>query len=388
MESNHLISLGLFLFSMFAISYMLKGLKVPFIVSFMLFGLIGKGFFDRETVGYFFLFENMAIILLFFFLGLEYSFERLFGMTQVWKPGLVDFLLNFLPFSVVAYILTRDTIFSVFLSAALYPSSTAIVAKLLVDYRRLINPEADLLLGLLIFEDLICIILLSALVPVSLGSDLNPLTALISFLYLVVFFTFFYLFDRYGKLKVFPVIEILSKETVFIFFILGVLFLSVGFSKKVGISEVLVAFLLGVLVPENTNFYRAIERELGGLKELSLGIFFFFFTYKTSVEVEVSLLNLVLLFILAFVLKGLSTFLSGLLYGLSGRVSFRAALSFLSRGEFSLVFAAYYVPVQSYVFFVVLFTSILGSFSFVLSPWLVQKLFPRRKASKVPLQAP
>ncbi len=387
MESNHLIGLGLFLFSMFAISYVLKSLKVPFIVSFMLFGLVGRGFLDKEALEYFSPFESVAIILLFFFLGLEYSFERLSGMTQVWKPGIVDFLLNFFPILAVAYILTKDPILSVFLSAALYPSSTAIVAKLLVDYRRLINPEADLLLGLLIFEDLVCIILLSVLVPISLGSDLNPLALLRSFLYLIGFFTLFYLFDRFGKPKVLPAVERLSKETVFIFFILGLLFLSVGFSKKVGISEVLVAFLLGVLVPENTNFYRAIERELGGLKELSLGIFFFFFTYKTNVDIKVNLLNLVPLLILALFLKGSSTFLSGLLYGLSGRVSFRAALSFLSRGEFSLVFAAYYVPMQSYVFFVVLFTSILGSFSFVLSPWLVQKLFPR-KVSKAPPQAP
>ncbi len=84
------------------------------------------------------LLEHSAVAFLFFFIGLEYSFERLSGMRRIIKP---------------AFIFTRNFYFSVVAASALYPSSTAITVKLLSDYRRLALA--------LIFEDLVSIVLLS-----------------------------------------------------------------------------------------------------------------------------------------------------------------------------------------------------------------------------------
>ncbi len=157
-ESHKLIYSGIILLFMFSLAYSLSRLKVPHIVSFMLAGLLAKGFVPVEYSHTFALLEYSAIALLFFFIGLEYSFERLAGMLRVIKPGLIDFILNFFPILALAYLLSKDLILSLVLASALYPSSTAITVKLLMDYKRLIFPEADFMIGLVSLEDLISII--------------------------------------------------------------------------------------------------------------------------------------------------------------------------------------------------------------------------------------
>jgi Kef-type K+ transport systems, membrane components len=146
---------GLLFLSLFLSGFLLKFLKFPYILSFMLMGILGKYIFPEGIIDWVRFLESSAIIFLFFFIGLEYSFERLLGMAKIIKPGFIDFFVNSAPVFLLSYLITHDLMLSSLLAIALYPSSTSITAKLLVDYRRLINPEADLLIGILIFEDLI-----------------------------------------------------------------------------------------------------------------------------------------------------------------------------------------------------------------------------------------
>ncbi len=104
----------------------------------MLVGILGKWIFHEKIIDWLALLEHSEIAFLFFFIGLEYYFERLSGMRRIIKP---------------AFIFTRNFYFSVVAASALYPSSTAITVKLLSDYRRLALA--------LIFEDLVSIVLLS-----------------------------------------------------------------------------------------------------------------------------------------------------------------------------------------------------------------------------------
>ncbi len=146
--------------------------------------------------------------------------------------------------------------------------------------------------------------------------------------------------------------------------------------------------MLGVLVPEDSRVFKYIETSLTSLRELSMGIFFFFFTYKMQMESSEGLFIAFLLMLLVLTTKFASTFLASLAYGFDKRVALRASLSFLQRGEFSLIFASLYPPAKVVVFIVVLFTSILGSFNFVSAPKLTDFLFPKKRSSKAPPQAP
>jgi len=356
-----LIWIGALFSLLFLFAFSLKFFGFPYIFSFMLVGLIGKIVFQERVIDWLAFLEHSAIVFMFFFIGLEYSFERLGGMKRTIKPGLIDFLVNFVPIFALSYIFTRDLIFSSVIASALYPSSTAITAKLLSDYRRLVLPDAELLIGILIFEDLVSIILLSLLEGGLRFLSIIP-----------VLFGFYLLRGLVRKLM--GTLDKLSEDIIFPFFVVGVLLLLCGLGEKMGVSAALIAFLLGVMVPEESPTFRVIEERLLYLKELALGVFFFSFTYNTRVTFNQNFYLALALIFLSQITKLVSTYWGARIYGLSKKSSLRTSLSFLARGEFSLIFAGLLPDTQSLIFFVVLVTSFLGSLSFVYAPKIASYL--------------
>ena len=338
----------------------------------MLMGILGKYIFPEGIIDWVRFLESSAIIFLFFFIGLEYSFERLLGMARVIKPGFIDFFVNSAPVFFLSYLITRDLMLSSLLAIALYPSSTSITAKLLVDYRRLINPEADLLIGILIFEDLISVVFL-ALFSSALTGDFDGLNVLKGVLVMGVIIILFYLL-RNLAIKSFKYIDRISNELIFPFLIVGILLFLSGFGESLGVSSAIIAFLLGVIVPENSQSFEVIEERLTDLKELAIGVFFFSFTFLAHINLQQDWLFIILLFVLITITKFISTYWASRVYGLGKKASFRASFSFLARGEFSVLFASLMPQAQPIVFFVVMFSAILGSLSFIHAPKLSTKL--------------
>ncbi|MFN4319341.1 MAG: cation:proton antiporter [Aquificaceae bacterium] len=372
-----ILSGGVFLLLFFSALF-LSRIKVPYILSFMLAGLLGKFLLPPRAEDVLIIFEYSAVILLFFFIGLEYSFERQSTMKRLLKPGLLDFLLNFFPAFLLSYLFTKNLLFSLVMGAVVYPSSTAITAKLLMDYKRLVNPEAELLIGVLIFEDLVSIILISALTGITLKGEADTLGLLRGILAVALVFLLFYLVKGLSE-KAFDYMDRKVSEELIPFLVLGFLLLSSGLSLSFGLSDALIAFLLGVIVPEKSKTFEIIERSLSDLKELSVGVFFFMFTFHAKLSLDFNYLLFLLLLTLSILLKLLSTYWGALLYGLGNRVAVRASLSFIQRGEFSVIFASFYEPAQSMTFLLVIITAFLGSLSFLSAPRLSQKLFPKKE---------
>ncbi len=376
---------GVFLLLFFS-ALILSRVKVPYILSFMLAGLLGKSFLPHRAEDVLIIFEYSAVILLFFFIGLEYSFERLAGMKRVLKPGFLDFLFNFVPAFIITYLFTKDFVFSLVMGAVVYPSSTAITAKLLMDYKRLVNPEAELLIGVLIFEDLVSIVLLSVLTGLTFGSEPDVISVSRGIFAVFLLFGVFYLLKAPSQRAV----DYLDKrldEGLVPFMVLGFLLFSSGISLKMGLSDALVAFMLGVLVPEKSKLFEVMEKSLTDLKEISVGVFFFMFTFHAKLSFDFNPWLLALLIVMSVFFKLVSTYYGAILYGFNKRTAMRASLSFIQRGEFSVIFASFYEPTQSLTFALVLFTALIGSFSFLLAPELSQKIFPK-KEKKGPLPAP
>jgi CPA2 family monovalent cation:H+ antiporter-2 len=338
----------------------------------MLMGILGKYIFPEKIIDWVRFLESSAIIFLFFFIGLEYSFERLLGMAKVIKAGFIGFFVNSVPVFLLSYLITRDLMLSSLLAIALYPSSTAITAKLLVDYRRLINPETDLLIGILIFEDLISVVFL-ALFSSALIGDFSGLNVLKGVFVMGVVIILFYLL-RDLAIKSFKYIDRISNELIFPFLIVGILLFLSGFGESLGVSSAIIAFLLGVIVPENSQSFEVIEERLTDLKELAIGVFFFSFTFLAPINLQQDWLFIILLFVLITIAKFISTYWASRVYGLGKKASFRASFSFLARGEFSVLFASLMPQAQPIVFFVVMLSAILGSLSFIYAPKLSTKL--------------
>lgn len=385
-SQDFILAGGVFLLLFFS-AYLLSKLKVPYILSFILAGLLGKFIFPEKIQEAFIIFEHLAVVLLFFFIGLEYSFERLIGMKKLLKPGIIDFLFNFLPAFGLSYLFTQNFLFSLAVGAIVYPSSTAITAKLLMDYKRLVNPEAEFLIGVLIFEDLISIILLSLLTGFTLKGSPDTLSLLRGILAIILLFSMFYLLRGLAE-KFFEYMEKRVEEELVPFFVLGFLLVSSGISLSFGLSDALIAFMLGVIVPENSRVFGIIEKSLSELKDLSVGVFFFMFAFNSKLSFDFNPWFFIIIVFLSIITKFLSTYWGAHLYDIGNRAALRASLSFLQRGEFSVIFASFYEPAQSMAFLLVLITTLLGSFSFILAPDISLRVFPRKEKKVPPLVPP
>ncbi len=384
------LQISLLFVLMFLSAYLLRKVNVPPIISFLLVGFLSKLWLHPESTQLIEVFKEAGIILLFFFIGLEYSFERLKGMTSVLKPGLIDFSLNFLPIFLLAKLFGFDTVSALVLAGVFYPSSTSIVAKLLMDMKRLASPEADLLIGILIFEDLVCIVLLSILIPMTEMGGLEPEALPLSVLKILTVLLIFYLIHRFVIPQMQGWLDRVSEEEIFVFFLVGIV-LAVGISfKEAGLSEALGAFLLGILVP-GTRVMENIEHHLSPLKELSIGVFFFFFAYESDLMLPENVGFVLLLAVLGILFKITSTYLSAYVYGMKKRARLRTSLSFVPRGEFSVIIASLEPALKLIAIPFILTTALIGSFLFVLAPKITDLIYPprkppRKKARRAPFQ--
>ena len=384
------LQINLLFILMFLSAHVLRKLSVPTIISFLLIGFASKLWIPHESTQLVELFKEAGIILLFFFIGLEYSFERLKSMVSVWKPGMVDLIVNFFPIFILSRLFGFDLITSLLIAGVFYPSSTSIVAKLLMDFKRLASPEAELLIGILIFEDLVSIMLLSVLIPVVEFGSLEPKTLPVSFLKILVVLLVFYLFHRFLIPRIRSWLDRASEEESFVFFLLGVTMV-VGISfKEMGLSEALGAFLLGVLVPES-RIMENIEHHLSALKELSIGVFFFFFAYESELTLPEDLRFVLLLIFLGVLLKIASTYVAAYVYGMKRKARLRTSLSFVPRGEFSVIIASLEPTVKLISIPFILSTALIGSFLFALAPRVADLIYPpkrkpKRRARKEPSQ--
>ncbi len=363
---------------MFLTAHILKKVSVPPIISFLLIGFASKFWISHESTQLIELFKEAGIILLFFFIGLEYSFERLKNMVSVLRPGIVDLLFNFFPIFLLARLFGFDLVTSLLIAGVFYPSSTSIVAKLLMDFKRLASPEAELLIGILIFEDLVSIMLLSILIPVVEFGSVEPKTIPVSLVKILLVLVIFYLLHRFLIPRVQHWLDRASEEESFVFFLLGITMV-VGVSfKDLGLSEALGAFLLGVLVPE-TRVMENIEHHLSALKELSIGVFFFFFAYESELTLPENLKFVLLLTLLGVLLKVISTYLAAYLYGMKRKARLRTSLSFVPRGEFSVVIASLEPTVKLISIPFILSTALIGSFLFVAAPKVADIIYPPKR---------
>jgi len=376
---------GLVLFMIYLSILISKRFGIPSLIPIIFLGLLTKDFINAEHLEFF---VELGLILLFFFIGLEFNMEKLKSMTsKSWKAGLADFVINFsIPLG-LALLFGFNLVEALFLAAVAYPSSTSIIAKLLIDYKRLINPETELILGILIFEDIVAIILLSVLFGLTKGA--------VSFggivLNLLLMFVVVTLSIVLGKLILSRITNYLEKILTgaedLILLMLGLLLLIAGFFHSLGISEVLGAFILGLMFGE-TPFAEDIEKSLHDLKELSMAVFFY--NFGASIPEIHQLPNpifLTLLVVLSIAGKILSTYLGGLSAGLSSKVSLRAALEMVPRGEFSIVVTAMAPKsLQPLSALYIITTAVIGSVIFIYAPKVVNKIFgkSKKKGKEVP----
>ena len=272
---------------------------------------------------------ELGIIMLLFYMGLEFSLGRFFeGGRATTLSGTLD-LLNFVVGVSIGFLLGLGWLAALFLGGIVYISSSGVIAKLLSERDLIAYPEAERTLGVLVFEDLAMVVILGGLGLVTAGGGIADFAGV------AVFLILYALFLRFGRGTLERLLGREGEALVLLSLSLVVLF-SVG-AKSLGFPEAVAAFLLGMMVAES-RFKDRLEATLHPWYDVAAAAFFLDFGLHVDVVSALGQFPAALLLVVATIIVNMLTaYASGRLSGLSKRASVGHGLMLLPRGEFSLV---------------------------------------------------
>jgi CPA2 family monovalent cation:H+ antiporter-2 len=280
----------------------------------------------------------LGLVLLLFHLGLEFSIDDLIGGGRTLLIAGATYLgLNLGGGLVFGFALGWGTREALVLAGAIGISSSAIVTKLLVELRRLANPETRLILGIVVVEDLFLALYLAALQPVLSGSSGGEAVrdAAVAFAFVLALIAV----SRWGAQIVGRLIESTDDELLTIGF-LGFAILTAGVAEELGVSDAIGAFLAGTIIAA-TRVHHRVERLVLPLRDAFAAIFFFAFglTLDPSEAADVAV-PVAIAVVMSLVLNTIAGVVAARLNGQGSQAAARIALTVLARGEFSLILAS------------------------------------------------
>lgn len=285
------------------------------------------------------LIARIGIALLLFFLGLEFSLERL---TQARRftlvGGAIDLAVAGGGAVVLALVLLGPSAEAVILAGLIYVSSSAVITRALFDFRRLANPETDLILGVLVFEDIAIALFLGVAAALASGGNASAadvgLTAVIAITVVVAFLAA----SRVAP-RVFDRLAPRLEREQLLFTVLSIVIGAGAVAEMAGLSEAIGALLAGVLL-SGSRLRDEIEEQLLGLRDFAAGVFFFAFGLSVDLgETGRVWTWLVAAIPLAIVTKLAAGYLAGRSTGLSKQRSLTTGASLIPRGEFTIILA-------------------------------------------------
>jgi monovalent cation:H+ antiporter-2, CPA2 family len=297
----------------------------------------------------------LGLIFLLFYVGLEMRPKSLRERGRsLLVSGSIDLVVNLLVGFAAALLLGFPLLPSFIIAAAFYISSSAMAIASLVENRRLILPEAETIVWLMVFEDVLLILLIAAF---SLQGE-NPVTfLLLTGAVLAATVLIVRALER-------PIRGILARTddlpTLFTF---TVVISSTYLAKVLKIPDSLVAIILGSSLASVGG--PALERLSQPFREVFLVLFFVFFGITVDFSGGFSPFVATVLCLLAL----LSKMASGILVGrvLHGSIlpGIEIGANTLGRGEFSIALVAIFgsASISATVAILVVVTSLTGSFA-------------------------
>lgn len=325
---------------------------------------------------------QLGLIFLLFFLGLEFSLERLLRSGQhVGRGGGLDLVINGALGAIVGLAAFGPSFAAMILAAGIYVSSSAITIKGLIDFRRLADHETDLVLAILVFED----IAMALVLGFAGGGGSIDETVLLIVLALGLIGAVV-LLSRFLRPAIDRLLDWLPRE-FFLLTIFGILIGMSAISEGIGLSEAIGALLAGVLLAE-TSVREEIEERFFSFRDIFAALFFFVFGLTIDVTAVGNLAWLLVLAVIASVIGKLASgFAAGAAAGLSRRQQLNAGAALIAHGEFTIILAqvastntsiavADRAQLNEFAGLYVLATATIGTILMKESPKIGRRLFP------------
>lgn len=280
----------------------------------------------------------LGLIMLLFHLGLEFSLGDLAeGGRRLLAAGAIYLALNVGGGLVLGLALGWGTAEALVIAGAAGISSSAIVTKLLIELRRLANPESRTILGIAVVQDVFLALYLALLQPV-LGDATSTGDAVVQFLAAFGFLVALGIAARWGARAVGRLVAAPDDELLTVCFV-GLAVLVAGIAAELGVSEAIGAFGVGLILAETTVADR-VEQLVLPLRDAFAAAFFF--AFGLSIDPG-DAMTVALPVLIAVAVTTLLNLIAGVIIArlqhANRLAAANVALTLLGRGEFSLILA-------------------------------------------------
>ena len=278
-----------FLFAAGVVVPVFRYLKLPAVVGFMLSGIalgpyaLGSLAHSHPFLEYFSIsepeaaapFAELGVLFLLFLLGLEFSFEKLWGLRRaVFGAGGLQAAISALVIGLIAWQIGLPAEAAIICGLALALSSTAIVMQLLIEQKQAAQPVGRAALSVLLFQDILVapILIFVGFVNIEAGTNLSTvlLEALVNGVIAIIVIL---VIGRFGLRRMFRLAAAAGGRDFLMALTLLTVVGAAAITATAGLSLALGAFLAGLLLGE-TEFKHQTEVDLEPFKGILLGLFF------------------------------------------------------------------------------------------------------------------
>ncbi len=308
------------------------------IPAYILVGMIARPLIggDAYLVDFF---SELGVMLLLFFIGLEFSADRFFASPKrFFRSGMIDLIINFSIGIAIGIFMGWGWLQSLLLGGIVYISSSAIISKMIIDQKRSAYPETETILGILVFEDLVIAIFITMISAIAMTPGAGPLIIIWDLGKGFLFCAGFFLLIRKKKDWIERLYYVESPE-LFLFLILGSVLGVSLFARTLGMTEAIGALFLGMALA-GTQHKPRLEAVLIPYRDLFAALFFLSFGLQIEIREWMTLIPFCVLLVGISVAGKLVTgYLAGRMDGLTHRGALDTGLFLVVRGEFSIILA-------------------------------------------------
>ncbi|AXB44362.1 cation:proton antiporter [Amycolatopsis albispora] len=352
-----------------------------FMLAGFLFGPNTPGLSLVDDPGEMSVLAGLGLVFLLFYLGLEFSLDDLVsGGKKLVGAGIGYLVLNIGGGLAFGFALGWGTREALVIAGAIGISSSAIVTKLLLETRRMNNPESRLIMGIIVIEDIFLALYLALLQPVLSGAD-DFAAALADFGKAFAFLLVLAALARWGGRLVSKLFGSADDELLTVCFV-GVAVLGAALAEEVGVSDAIGAFMVGMMLGGSKVAPR-IHKLVLPLRDAFGALFFFIFGLSIDPRAVGTVVVPVLLAVaLTLVLNLAAGAFAAKLHSFDRQQGVNIGLTVLTRGEFSLVLATMATAagldtrVAPFVAGYVLLLAIIGPLAVIRSEWITRRLLP------------
>ena len=284
--------------------------------------------------------SQLGILLLIFFVGLEFSMEKI---KRVKGPAVIlsfiDVGINLFVGFLLAFGLGWPLVDAIFLAAVMAMSCSAVAMKTLIELNRMSKPETEYIMGMVILEEFISMVFLAVVggLVIKINPDFTIWNLLIG---MAAFFIFFAALAAFVIPRTVRYLDRMKSDEMFVLFMLGVVFSSAAFAQYCGVPTLIGAFFIGMVFAE-TRVMDRMEKKIAPLRDAFVAIFFVSFGMLIDPPMFITMLPVVVVAILLILLAEMIVIpFVAYLIGFNRGASVTIGASFSARGGESVMYAS------------------------------------------------